>query len=232
MGRVDLQAAQQRGAAPRQRRALGEGGHGDVAGRSPGQQVGQPGRRHSPVGLQVAVDEDHGAGRSFGDAAVDRHPLLVVAQQVEVDGGVGGDAQPEAGGHRPVLAAAQEEGPQVARVLDLARAVAEARPRCSGHDELQAAGVGDDRLAAIDRPHLRRRNSGSDERAQPDLGVELQVAATGVGQPAAADGQKSSQPLGGGVQGGGRGQQRRGNHPLQHPKLLRQLQACHFCPRG
>ncbi|MGH9188504.1 MAG: hypothetical protein ACRD0Q_00495 [Acidimicrobiales bacterium] len=104
----------------------------------------------------------------------------MVTQQVHVDGAVRRHAEPEAGGHDSVLRTAQQRSPQLAFILEVAGASPEAHPRGASHHQLEAAGVGHQGLAAVDRPHFGRRCAGDRQLPRLDLAYELQITARGV----------------------------------------------------
>ena len=101
---------------------LGDGGdeHAPLVGAR--QQVGDERRRDAPVGLEVAVDEDHSLALALVDAARDRVPLPAVAQEVDVGRGLGGEPELERLESHPSFDAAKEVGPQLTLVFEHAGA--------------------------------------------------------------------------------------------------------------
>ena len=109
-GALHLELTEEGRSAPGEGRALGDPGQGDAPLGGTAEDRGQVGGRDAPVGLEVAVDEHHGAGPGLLDAALDRLPLPPVAQEAGVDRGVGPEVEPERLARRPALGAAQQVG--------------------------------------------------------------------------------------------------------------------------
>ena len=179
---------------------LGDAGDEDAPCRGPLQQLGHEHGRDAPVGHQVAVDQDEGAGLGLLDAALDGVPLPPVTEQVGVDARVAVEpqAQPIEGG--PLLARAEQVGAQLAFVVEHPLAGHEPNARRPRDEQLHAPGVGHHALPAVDGPHVGRRRRPL-ERPKDDLGLEQQVAPGRVGERGHAAGQQLGQTDGGLLQG-------------------------------
>ena len=83
-----------------------------------------------------------------------------------------------------------------------------------GDEQLHAPGVGHQRLAAVDRPHVDRGGAAG-QGPEAHIGLELEAHAGRVVQRPAAHRQKGGQAAGGRFEGGG-GVRSRDDHLLQH----------------
>ena len=98
---------------------------------------------------------------------------------MDVDGSVGGNAgqgqgvDPERGERSDSLGlTAQQRHSELAYLFEGTAAVDEADGPGAGSDDTETAGVGDESLPAIDRPHLRRARIAAQQTGLDD-GVEL-----------------------------------------------------------
>ena len=102
-----------------------------------------------------------------------------------------GDGQRPDGG-RPLVLPAEQHGPQRALLL-VAASVGEPHPGGPGDQQLQAAGIGHDGLAAVDRPDLGGHGAPA-QGAELDRGLEDELRVARLGQRGGGTGEEGGQP--------------------------------------
>jgi hypothetical protein len=165
-------------------------------GDGPLEEGADPGRRDPPVRLQVTVNQDQRPRLGGLDGAGDRLPLPPVPQEVDIDGGPGGDRGAEGGQGPAVLPAAEEVRSQLTGILEHVLPPQPAHGGGPGHVQLEAAGVGHEGLAAVDGPHVGGCVP-SLQGQEIDGGLEEQSAAGRIGQRVPAAGEQLRQTAGG-----------------------------------